>query len=148
MEFQREIFTEQLGNEAEELIGIHHAEVSGEIADFPARVPYDKYGDFEQLGLLRVFTARHESRLVGYNVFAFIEHHQHGVNFASHDTLFLHKEFRKGTTGIKFLKWCDEQLKNDGALFVTQHSSVSLDLEKLLLRMGYKLAEKIYLKRF
>jgi len=39
MEFQREIFTEQLGNEAEELIGIHHAEVSGEIADLPARVP-------------------------------------------------------------------------------------------------------------
>ena len=148
MQFQREIFTEELGNEGEALINIHHAEVSGEIAHLPARVPYEKYGSLEQAGILRLFTARDNGKLVGYNVFMLIEHHQHGVPFASHDTLFLHKDFRKGTTGIKFLKWCDEQLKQDGARFITQHSSGSVDLENIFLRMGYKLAEKIYLKAF
>ncbi len=148
MQFQREIFTEELGNEGESLIHIHHAEVSGEIAHLPARVPYEKYGSLEQAGILRLFTARDNGKLVGYNVFMLIEHHQHGVSFASHDTLFLHKDFRKGTTGIKFLKWCDEQLKKDGARFITQHSSSSVNLEKIFLRMGYKLAEKIYLKAF
>ena len=146
MEFQREIFTEELGNEGKALIDIHHAEVSGEIAHLPARIPYQKYASLEEAGVLRLFTARHEGRLVGYNVFALVEHHQHEVLFASHDTMFLRKDFRKGTTGIRFLKWCDEQLKQDGAKFITQHSSTSVDLENLFIRMGYKLAEKVYLK--
>jgi GNAT superfamily N-acetyltransferase len=145
--FQRERFTSALGEEARPLIQGHHEEVSGPIADLPARIPFEHYEALESVDNLRVFTARRDELLVGYNVFGFTLHHQHGVRCAFHDTLFLHPSERKGTSGMRFLRFCDEQLKADGAMFVTQHVSAAVNIKPLLERMGYQEAETIYIKR-
>jgi hypothetical protein len=145
--FQRERFTPALGEEARPLIQGHHEEVSGPIADLPARIPFEQYEALENADRLRVFTARRDAMLVGYNVFAMAIHHQHGVRCAFHDTLFLHPSERRGTSGMRFLRFCDEQLQADGAFFVTQHVSAGVNIKPLLERMGYQAAETIYIKR-
>jgi GNAT superfamily N-acetyltransferase len=145
--FQLEAFTESLGREAEPLIEGHHAEVSGLLAKhIPARIPFEHYQALEDLGKLRVFTLREDGVLKGYNVFMFTEHHQHGTLAAFHDTLFVHPSIRRGTTGLRFLRWCDERLREHGAKFITQHVSEGKDIGPLFLRLGYKPAETIYIK--
>ncbi len=66
---------------------------------------------------------------------------------AQHDVMFLHPDVRIGFNALKFLKWCDNQLKNENVLYVTQHVTVSKDYSPILKRIGYEISETIYLKR-
>lgn len=111
----------------------------------------ETYFRMEDMGILRVFTARDENGiLIGYNVF-FIKHNLHyksSLN-ALQDILFIHPDYRKGTIGTRLIKWCDEELRAEGVQVVYQHlkAKKELDFSALLERIGYHFVDKIYARR-
>ncbi len=149
MRFKVEPFTAELFAEVAPLMISHW----GEIALFKDTVPldpdYDAYAQAQAAGRLRFFTCRDEAgALQGYAVFFVINHpHYKTTLFAVQDVLFVQPELRHAGSGAKLILWCDQQLKAEGVGVVSQHVKVDHDFGPMLERMGYVLADKIYLRR-
>ena len=97
---------------------------------------------------VRVFTARDGGRLVGYGVF-FVgpnKHYRRSIQ-AVQDLLFILPEYRGRTVGPRLVKYCDEQLRAEGAQVVYHHVKCAHDFGPLLAHLGYERVEGIYAKR-
>ena len=119
-----------------------------EIAHFKD-VPLDPDWDFYQKSpAVRVFTARNEGQLIGYGVFfvAPNKHYKQSIQ-AVQDILFLLPEYRGGRNGYRLIKFCDEQLKAEGAQAIYHHVKTAHDFGPLLTALGYELVDLIYAKR-
>jgi hypothetical protein len=145
--FQRERFTQEFEVESFPLGEMHHEEIGGAIKDVKIRVPREMYENLDENDSLRIYTLRKNGVLMGYNIFVVIMHPEYSRLTAQHDVMFLHPDVRIGFNALKFLKWCDNQLKNENVLYVTQHVTVSKDYSPILKRIGYEISETIYLKR-
>lgn len=145
--FQRERFTKRLEEELLPLAQEHNQEIGGVISDVSVRVPKEMYEHLDANDLLRIYTVRENETLKGYNIFAVILHPEYAHFTAQHDAMFVHPSARGGFNSMRFLRWCDEQLKQDGVLFVTQNVTVEKDYSAILKRLGYKPSETIYIKR-
>lgn len=99
---------------------------------------WSEYAALEMMGRFVVFTAREDGKLVGYSAF-FINKHIHYASLiaAQNDVLFIHPEFRRGTTALKFIDYCESMLQVLGARKVTYHIKFSLDWRPVLHRRGY-----------
>jgi GNAT superfamily N-acetyltransferase len=108
---------------------------------------WDAYADLEDAGILRIFTARSDGELVGYFV-TFVKAHIHYKDhlFAYNDILFLTKEYRKGFTGSKLIKFAEKCLKEDGVSVVVVNTKRHKPFDVLLEWLGYKHIENIYSK--
>jgi len=145
--FQRECFTEQLELELLPLAQEHNQEIGGVVSDVSVRIPREMYEQLDANGFLRIYTIRENGELKGYNSFAVMLHPEYAHLTAQHDAMFVHPSARNGFNSMRFLRWCDEQLKQDGILFVTQNVTVEKDYSAILKRLGYKPSETIYIKR-
>lgn len=133
--------------EMKPLFELHFKEIQS-VQGFPLNPNYEAYLNLEAQGLLKVFTVRSETKLVGYSVF-FVKHSLHFTDLfeAVHDLLFLHPDYRLGSLGYRFMKWCDEQLKSMGVKMIFQNVTMFRDYSHLLKRMGYELLDLIYARR-
>lgn len=109
----------------------------------------DSYLKMEDLGGLRVFTARDDNnKMVGYAVY-FVRtnpHYRMSIQ-AAQDIIFIDPT-RRGMFGGKFILWCDEQLKNEGVQVVYQHIKVkTTNTIKLFEHLGYEPIDMILGKR-
>lgn len=145
--FQRERFTKEFEAESLHLGEMHNKEIGGVIADVKIRVPVEMYENLDSNDMLRIYTLRQDGMLKGYNIFVVIVHPEYAKLTAQHDVMFLHPDVRKGFNAVKFLKWCDNEMKKDGILFVTQNVTAAKDFSPLLKRIGYQYSETIYIKR-
>ena len=95
-----------------------------------------KYAQLEQDNKLVIFTVRHHDVLVGYSFFIVDTHlHYKDLVVANNDVLFIHREYRQGMLGIKFLKFCDANLHYVDK--IVWHVKDSNDFKPILHRMGY-----------
>jgi len=142
--FGREI-AETLFLEIIPLILEHYREIAVDMGQ-PLEPDWEQYRLQDQAGFLRVYTARSKVVLVGYAVF-FLRPHQHSVRSiqAFADALYIDPE-RRGI-GAKFIRWCDDQLKLDGAKVVYHSVTPYCDFSPVLTRMGYELASKVFARR-
>ena len=145
--FQRERFSKHLEEELLPLALEHNLEIGGVVSDVVVKVPRQMYEQLDANDLLRIYTIRENGQLKGYNIFAVILHPEYNSLTAQHDAMFMHPSARHGFNAMRFLRWCDEQLKQDGVLFVTQNVTVEKDYSPILKRLGYKPSETIYIKR-
>jgi len=148
MQFSLEEYSDALASEALPLLREHHNEVTA-FPDIRLEPDYEQYKLFGASGMLRCYTARDNGALVGYNFF-FVRSapHYKGSIQAVQDILFLTPTTRKGFTGARFLKWCDDQLKAEGVQVVYQNVTLQgKDFGLVLERMGYKPLEILYAKR-
>ena len=108
---------------------------------------WDIYADLEDAGVLKIFTARSDGKLVGYFV-VFVKAHIHYKDhlFAYNDILFLSREYRKGYTGAKLIKFAEKCLKEDGVSVVVVNTKRHKPSDVLLKWLGYKHIENIYSK--
>lgn len=108
---------------------------------------WDAYADLEDAGVLKIFTARLDGQLIGYFV-VFVKEHLHYKDhlFAYNDILFLTKEYRKGFTGAKLMKFAEKCLKEDGVSVVIVNTKRHKPFDVLLNWLGYKHIENIYSK--
>lgn len=114
--------------------------------DIPLTPDKELYFKMDASGLVRVFTARKEGRLVGYSLFfvrASIQFQQ-SIQ-AQQDLIFIDKEER-GFGGF-FIDWCDIQLKLEGVQVVRRHVKAKHDWSKILVRHEYKIEDFIYVRR-
>ncbi len=85
---------------------------------------------------------------MGYQVF-FLKANAHYKSSlqAVQDILFLDERIRKGFTGYRFIRYCDEKLKDEGVQVVYQHVKSKHDFGRVLERLGYELQDLIYSRR-
>jgi GNAT superfamily N-acetyltransferase len=108
---------------------------------------WDAYAELEDRGLLKIFTARSEGKLVGYFVVICRNHlHYKDHVFAFNDVLYLHKDYRKGFTGAKLMKFAEECLKHDGISVLVVNTKRHKPFDILLSWLGYKHVENVYTK--
>lgn len=146
LNYQRESFA-QAYPEAKPLIGRHWEEVDA-FKTSAAAVDEDAYAQADAVGMFRCFTARDNGRLVGYASF-FVRPSPHCKTsvHALHDTLYMDPEYRKGFAGIRFMRYCEDALREEGVQLVYQHVTEENDYRPILERQGYKLVEYVYAKR-
>ena len=157
MMFARERASVELFEEMEPLLRAHWREVA-RFLDIELDPDYPRYLTLENLGMLRIYTARQtevsqdadsysvNDRLIGYCVFLVANnmHYRKSLQ-AVQDVVFLDKAYRG--RGMVFLDWCDRQLAAEGVAVVMHHIKSDHDWSAALERRGYQLVDKIMAKR-
>ena len=144
--FQRENMSMDLIKEAMPLTRQHTQETD----PFPTLKPgidWEAYMESDKAGILRAYTARNGS-LLGYALFGIYVHPHYTDSLqASQDAVFIKPDSRNGLLGLKFMRWCDEQLKNDGVSVIYQYSSNRRNIGPILKRLGYEHIQDLYARR-
>lgn len=147
MKFARETYDLKLVGEMLPLWQAHYKEIAM-YQDVPLSPLLELYERAEKQNQLFIFTARNAGALVGYQVF-FVSPHPHYSTMVSayQDLLYLDPELRIGLNGLRFIKWCDEELGRSGTHVVFQHVKLSHNFGPVLKRIGYKEHDMIYSRR-
>lgn len=135
-------------DEAFPLLVCHYREIS-HYQDIFLDVDTARYLALESAGMLRIYTARVDGKLVGYAVFVVNRnsHYQESVQ-AVGDVLFVQEEHRRGRLGINLIKYAEESLRTEGIQVVYHHVKAQhLALAAILERENYQLVDLIYAKR-
>ena len=134
--------------EAQLLMQAHWAELA-HYPDIPLDPNEATYAAAESLGILRVFTVRDAGDLVGYCAFHVCPAPHYKTSIQAHgDVIYLHPALRGRLVGLRFLKWCDAQLSDEGVQVVYHHVKLAHpQLGGVLNKMGYQPIDTIYGKR-
>lgn len=176
IQFARESLTDDLWAEAMPLLEAHWREVA-HFQDIPLNVDRAVYDASDAAGAVRVFTARETSTvidrvpfrsiadsangkppehsrtlrrpgdLVGYALF-FVRPHPHyaGSLQAAQDVIYLDPSCRGGN-GIRFMRFCEEQLAAEGVQVVSQHLKIAHGHTRTMEILGYEPMDLIWVKR-
>lgn len=146
--YQREPFTNDLAVEVMPLLELHYHEIAS-FKDIPLAPDFTAYKQREADGLLRVYTAREDGKLIGYACFFFARNLHYSTSVqAVQDVLYIDPGQRGRGFGPEFLAFCDAALAADGAEVVFHHvKEAHPALGILLSRMGYGATERIWAKR-
>lgn len=108
---------------------------------------WEAYHNLEDMGALKIFTARADGQLVGYFV-VICRKHLHYVDhvFAFNDVIFVSQDFRKGSLGTKLMKFAEQCLKEDGVSVLVVNTKRHKPFDALLMWLGYSHTENIYSK--
>jgi hypothetical protein len=145
--FAREHFSMAFVTEMIPLIIEHFKEIA-RFKDIPLEPSLKHYDIAEKSGMLRVYTARQAGVLTAYSVFNVYDHpHYTGSIQAHEELLYLDPTKRKGSLGDRFIKFCDDQLEQEGVQAIYHTVTVERDFSPLLVRRGYTLCDKVYARR-
>jgi len=129
----------QVKPEMEPLLEDHYQELTLHKDKIKLDPDWDLYDKLEKSKQFYLLTARDEStgQLIGYSAW-FVKPHIHYKNtiVAANDVLFLHKEHRQGMTGIRLIKYSEQEMKKY-AHKITWHVKSENDFRPILHRMGY-----------
>jgi GNAT superfamily N-acetyltransferase len=134
-------------NDAKDLLHSHWEEVAVNKDVIKLNPDWDAYYNLEEVGILKIFTARSDGVLVGYFVVLCRTHiHYKDHIFAANDILYLHKDYRKGFTGAKLMKFAEKCLQEDGVSVLVVNTKRHKPFDSLLEWLGYKHVENVYSK--
>lgn len=108
---------------------------------------WKEYANLDAAGILRIFTARDDGKLVGYFVLMLSEsiHYQDHL-FATNDVIFVLPDSRAGATGYKLVKFAEEYCREAGVSLMMINTKVHIPFDSLMIGMGFDLIERIYSK--
>ena len=99
---------------------------------------WDMYRKLELGNQLYIFTCRDNNKLVGYfTVFIVPNLHCKGHTRAINDSIFVDKEYRKGFTGIKLIKFAESCIKEDGHKSLAISTTEMNPIDSIIYRLGY-----------
>ena len=152
MQASVKIAHECLANVKEDIVPLldkHWAETEPNQDTIPLDPDWNEYALLDQMGILRIFTARQDRGLIGYCVVMMSKsiHHKDHL-FASTDVIYVKPEFRKSTTGAELIKFAEAHCKENGASLMTLNMKVDFPFDGLMQRMGFNLLERVYHKCF
>lgn len=152
------------------LLNAHYAEIATNKSIKPLAIDWDRYYSLEELGLLRILTAREDmvmhktvdgepvknedgtnftrpGYLVGYFV-SFIAPNLHysETRQALNDIFYIAPDKRGGTLGYRMLREAAADLKNLNCHLLTVHMKVAHPFRNLLMRQGFELDEENWVK--
>jgi len=143
--FTEELFKDMY-QEAMPLVEKHYDEIA-HYQDIPLDPDVEMYKSMEDIGILKVFTARKAGNLVGYAVFIVKPNPHYKTSMqAIQDVIFIHPRYRG--FGRKFIDWIDQTIhKNYQTDVHYQHVKAAHDFGKMLETLDYKLIDYIYGRR-
>lgn len=154
--FSWEKISTAMADGLEDLIAFNWSEIETLNADAPPLdVDWPRYTMLERAGIYRAISVRKGGKLIGYNGYFVQPHLRHKSSlWAINDALFIDKDERKGTLGLRLVSESVKMLKAIGVKVVTQgdmlaplHSTTAKShatFGDLLLRQGFKLVENLY----
>lgn len=157
IEIGQESVSEALASGLEDLIAFNWEEVSAG-RDYPALdIDWPMVLMLERLGKLVGISARKKGRLIGYASYFIQGHMRHRLTrWAVNDALYVDADHRKGRLAVNLIRAAEILLKDDGVQFITQGDMMPLDLVtgkpratlgRLLMWLGYKPFDQVYMKR-
>lgn len=147
MEFDTEAFA-GIKRQIEPLIKRHWEEIALNKDAIKLNPDWKEYARLSDSGALRIYTAREDGELVGYFVVIVSKSiHYKDHLFANNDIIFIDKEHRKGTAGIRLIKYAVEQLEAEGITLININTKVHQAFDVVLERQGFNLIERVYSKR-
>lgn len=137
---------DEVWDEAVPLLRANHIE-AGALTELEFQPDRDLYKHLDKTGCLRVWTARDDSKLVGYCVQNLLASHPHykGTSWGSQDVLYVDPDYR-GPMVVRFLKAQDEKLQDDGFQFSYRPNTFAKPYTRLLLHLGYRAQEVRYFR--
>lgn len=143
----------------EDFLALHWEEVESDQAVNPLAINWPAYRDLERSDVLRIFLLRRSDRLIGYSVW-FVQPllHHSLTRWAVCDLLYVDPAERRGRTGVFLIIESMRLLKEDGAKVVNisvkrrrepsdlGYSRGRDTVGKLLSRLGFDLAEEVWVK--
>jgi len=144
MEFAHESFT-NVKREIQPLIEQHYKEIALHKESIHLNPDWKGYARLADQGALRVYTAREEGELVGYFVII-VSRSLHYMDhlFANNDIIFIKKGHRKGTAGIKLIKFAVDQLKAEGVTLININTKIHQSFGAVLERLEFTHIEDVY----
>ncbi len=119
------------------LLDMNHAEAQKESYGTELDPDWEQYRQMETLGLLKIFTARDDEKIVGYDIFIVGPHrHAVGSRIAINDMTYVLPEYR-GFTAIMLIKKSDKALSEMGCSGIVRHSQCNTQVHELLWKIGY-----------
>ncbi len=103
-----------------------------------------RYVSLEEQGMLRIFTARDEGKLVGYFVSMVMPHlHYASCIYAMNDILYVDPAYRGTTLAYRLFKGAIQDLKDNSNTDVMMiHMKVKHPFRKLLTKLGFEQTEE------
>lgn len=99
----------------------------------PAPQPHEQvYRDLEKAGLLVAFGAFDGDRMIGYATAILTVQIHYSRPYAHHDLLFVSKDYRKGSLGLRLFSAVNEACKERGADFITWTAKPDTVFESIL----------------
>lgn len=106
-----------------------------------------RYMAMDDAGILLPISVREGEELIGYSVSVLLPslHYKDHV-YAMNDVIFVAKEYRKGTVGIRLIKFTEEELQKRGVSVYCINSKVHAPFFSVLERLGFTDTEHQYTK--
>lgn len=144
MDFAHESFP-NVKHEIKPLLEEHWKEIALHTDDIKLEPNWNAYSRMADQGALRIYTARKNEKLVGYFVvFVLPSMHYMRHLFANNDILFLKKSERKGTTGIRLIKFAVEELTKEGVTLINVNVKKKQDFGPVMERIGFEHIEDLW----
>jgi len=146
MIYAKEFFV-QVIDEIKPLLEKHWEEIALNKEKVPLDPDYDRYLFLEKSGILDIYTARENGKLMGYCITFTMPHiHYMSTVMASVDILYVDPSRRGKMAGVLLMKFVEEKMKEKGVQVFTHHVKVEHDYSSILKRLGYVEVERIYNK--
>ena len=143
----RQEFLDDVRGEVEALIQDHYDEVYPVRDVFDWDMDWDSYEKLEEHGLLRIFTARDDGKLVGYIWILITPNlHSKGSVLACDDGLFVAKDYRGKSVAKDLIQFAEMCLKEDGLKVFHIVGTTEKPIDALMQRMGYTAIETKFQK--
>jgi hypothetical protein len=121
----------------------HHKEV--DLFGLELDVNLETYLAAQDAHILKGFTVRENGKLIGYSLYFVFKHTHHRSSIhAKQDVLFIQKD--KRGIGTKFIKYCEDRLRDNAINFIHQAVPAMNDWSIILERAGYRKLETAYTK--
>jgi GNAT superfamily N-acetyltransferase len=115
--------------------------------DFEINPSVEIYQAAVDAGILFALGVFDGDEVVGYCSMMIAPHaHNPAIIMASSDTLFVRKDYRRGTIPARLIKAAEDEAKRRGASRVNWHTRAGTSLAAMLERRGYKPADVIVTK--
>lgn len=110
----------------------------------------NRYCHFNDIGYLRVYTARDDGRLIGY-AGMYVTRNMHTQEMlSSEDYWFLEDNYRRTRTSVRFYHFVEQSLIDLGVTTITMTVSLNnaSQASQLLEKLGYRHVSSSYTKQF
>lgn len=113
----------------------------------PANPQWETYHTLESLGLLHVFTATFEGRMIGYLSLIVSVLPRYGVPIVVTESYFVSRGHRKSGAGLKLLEAAEQKTRDLGATVILVSAPSEGALARVLPRKGYRETSRVFFKK-
>ena len=144
--YQQE-FLDTCLSDMDHLLKMHWEQIALNKEKIKLNPDFDAYKELEAQGKLKIFTVRHDKELVGYFV-VLVGYNIHYKDhlFAQNDVIYVHPDYRKGSTGANLISFAEKCLKEDNVSVLSINTKVHKPFDPLMERLGFNLIERVYSK--